>query len=60
MSSFDTEIYKKIVLYYQELGEKKLLKKSLKNINTNKKDYIFTIPNIRIFLFVHCLNLNLF
>lgn len=40
MSSFDTEIYKKIVLYYQELGEKKLLKKSLKNININRKVFL--------------------
>ena len=40
MSSFYTEIYKKIVLYYQELGEKKLLKKSLKNININRKVFL--------------------
>lgn len=40
MSSFDTEIYKKIVLYYQELGEKKLLKKSLKDININRKVFL--------------------
>lgn len=40
MSSFDTEMYRKIALYYQELGEKKLLKKSLKNININKKVFL--------------------
>ena len=40
MSSFDTEMYRKIALYYQELGEKKLLKKCLKNININKKVFL--------------------
>ena len=40
MSSFDTETYKKIALYYKELGEKKLLKKSLKDIGINRKVFL--------------------
>ena len=40
MSSFDTETYKKIALYYKELGEKNLLKKSLKDIGINRKVFL--------------------
>lgn len=40
MSSFDTDMYRKIALYYQELGEKKLLKNSLKDIDIDKKVFL--------------------
>ncbi|WP_042272691.1 hypothetical protein [Faecalimicrobium dakarense] len=60
MSSFDADNYRKIALYYRELGEKKLLKKSLSNINISKKVYLYysrtrnipicTLPNFRLIL----------
>lgn len=60
MSSFDSDKYRKLSLYYQELGEKKLLKKSLSNLNINKKVYLYyskrrnipicTLPNFKLIL----------
>jgi hypothetical protein len=41
MTSFDANNYRKIALYYIELGEKKLLKKSLSSLNINKKVFLF-------------------
>ena len=41
MTSFDTNSYRKIALYYIELGEKKLLKKSLSSLDINKKVFIY-------------------
>lgn len=40
MSSFDINSYKKISVYYKNLGEKKLLKKSLNSINIDKKVFM--------------------
>ena len=40
MSSFDTKMYKEIALCFKELGEKKLLKRCLKDIDVNKKIFI--------------------
>ncbi|MEG1311423.1 MAG: hypothetical protein RSD47_05385 [Romboutsia sp.] len=60
MSSFDADKYNKIALYYQELGEKKLLKDSLSIFSVNKKVYLYysrirnipicTLPNFKIIL----------
>ncbi|HSQ33649.1 MAG TPA: hypothetical protein VLM81_01980, partial [Peptostreptococcaceae bacterium] len=41
MTSFDTNSYRKIALYYIELGEKKLFKKSLSSLNIDKKIFIY-------------------
>ncbi|RDY24754.1 hypothetical protein CHF27_000725 [Romboutsia maritimum] len=60
MSSFEEVNFRKILLYYSELGEKKLLKNSLKKLNINKKVYlhysknknipICALPKLRIIL----------
>ena len=59
MNGDDILDFRKIVICFSELGEKKLLKKRLKRF-IQIKEYIFTIPILGIFLYVHCLNLNLY
>ena len=41
MTSFDTNSYRKISLYYIELGEKKLLKKCLSSLDIDKKVFLY-------------------
>jgi len=41
MNNSDILDFKKIILCYTDLGEKKLFKKSIKNLNTNKKVHLY-------------------
>lgn len=48
MTPFDANSYRKIALYYIELGEKKLFKKSLSSLNINKRIFIYYSKNANI------------
>lgn len=41
MICFSSEDIRKIAIYYNEIGEKKVLKKALSNLDINKKVYLF-------------------
>ena len=41
MNNSDIIDFKKIILCYNDLGEKKLFKKSIKNLNTNRKVHLY-------------------
>ncbi|MCR8745127.1 hypothetical protein [Romboutsia lituseburensis] len=41
MTSFDSNRYRKIAFYYKDLGEKKLLKRSVSNLNIDKRVFLY-------------------
>lgn len=45
MICFNSDDIRKIAIYYNELGEKKVLKKSLSNLDINKRVYLFYSKN---------------
>ncbi len=60
MNMCDTELINKLLIIYSDLGEKKIMKEIVRNINANKKPYLIyfkkkfipicTLPNLRLIL----------